>query len=123
MKKLITLSIEEFLDAEIQETEANEYGTYNPKYAVTIVDEKKLKMQVYVANNGDGYLYGLNFEYSTGGGGYYPSKNDTPLKDKRKGLENVLDRLCQHSMYKRYVPYIEEAKMRLKCKQLTIFDI
>lgn len=123
MSNLIELTIEEYLERPIPITELNEYGTYTPRHSVVVVDDKKLKLKVYVVNNGDGFVFGVSYEYSSGGGGWYPSKENIPIKDKSKGLALMLDDLKGYSTLEKYAQYIDKAKKKLMVKQLTIFDL
>lgn len=118
-----TLTFDEYLTEEIPITSINEHGAYPPLYKISVINEKKFALDIYVVNNGEGYIYGYHYDYDNGGGGAYPSKMDIPANDKLNGIVAMLDDLTKQASLQKYYQYLDKAKKKLMVKQLTIFDL
>lgn len=118
------MTIEEFLDTPIPTSEPNQIGVYTSETSTEIVDDKNKQLIVRCAYNGNGYMFGQSWWCGTSGGGTPISHNYSTLyPDKQSGLIEHLTELLELKSFAPFAKEIAEAISKLKCKQLTIFDI
>lgn len=118
------MTIEEFIVATIPTTQPNEFGVYSTDTSAEIVDDKNKQLIVRCAYNGNGYMFGQSWWCGTSGGGTPVSdKYSTIYTDKQSGLVEHLTHLLELKSFTPFAKEIKEVISKLKCKQLTIFDI
>lgn len=118
------MTIEEFINATIPTTQPNEFGVYAIETTIEVVDERNKELRVRCAYNGNGYMFGQSWGCGTSGGGSPVSdKYSTLYSDKQSGLIEHLTHLLELKSFASFAKEIAEDVSKLKCKQLTIFDM
>lgn len=118
------MTIEEFLNATIPATQPNQFGVYVEDTPIEIANAKNKQLIVRCAYNGKEYMFGQSWWCGTSGGGTPVSdKYSTLYTDKQSGLIKHLTHLLELKSFAPFAKEIEEVISKLKCKQLTIFDM
>lgn len=118
------MTIEEFINATIPTTQPNEFGVYLNETSTEIVDDKNKQLIVRCAYNGNGYMFGQSWWRGTSGcGSPVSDRYSTKYTDKQSGLIEHLTELLELKSFAPFAKEIAEVISKLKCKQLTIFDI
>lgn len=118
------MTIEEFINATIPTTQPNEFGVYAIETTIEVVDERNKELRVRCAYNGKYYMFGHCWWRGTSGcGSPVSDRYSTKYTDKQSGLVEHLTELLELKSFAPFAKEIAEVISKLKCKQLTIFDM
>lgn len=117
------MTIEEFLNATIPTTQPNQFGVYVEDTPIEIANAKNKQLIVRCAYNGKEYMFGQSWWCGTSGGTPVTDRYSTLYPDKQSGLIEYLSHLLELKSFASFAKEIAEDVSKLKCKQLTIFDM